>query len=218
MKTISILFTAMVLLSCTAEQEPVLELKSTPGATQTEFVVEGQAFVTPNAYLLIDDAAGDYDREFSFVFTDATVIEDPATSGVAYEVTTMNFAKITCNLMATVPSAAQLPIFVWPNQNPGVNIIMEGNNYAHTNIGSFNVTNNVGGIEYGQVELSDSYEHTALPQGAIGNPADLFTVEDITVDLATGTGTIRCRYSFIDDNGIEISGTYVGSYEILTAL
>lgn len=217
MKTFSLLLAVLVLTSCSSDNEPVASpVKSTPGATSTEFVVEGQAYVTPNAYLLLDDAIGDYDREFSFVFTDGLVIEDPV-DGIAFEATTTYITKITCNLIATVPTQAQLPIFVWPSQNPTTNIIMEGNNYTYTNIGSFNVTNNVGGIDYGQIELADGYEHTAQPQGNIDHPTHLFTVESLTVDLTTGTGTIRCRYNYDDDNGINISGVYVGAFEILTA-
>ncbi|MFC4636071.1 hypothetical protein ACFO3O_19330 [Dokdonia ponticola] len=226
MKKVMYLFASIIIASCSTDNDPTPEAEpmpdpepevvAVPGDTDTEFVIGTDAFVTTQAYLLLDDAAGDYDREFSFVFTDGTVIED-SVNGIVFETSTTHFSKITCNLIATSASPAQLPIFVWPVQNPGVNIIMEGNNYAHTEITSFSNTSMVGGLSYGQVGTSTSYSHTAEAQGDLVHPTHLFTVNSITVDLAAGTGTIDCSYTYEDDNNVTITGVYVGSYEILTA-
>ncbi len=187
-----------------------------PGATDTEFVIGTDAFVTPKAYILLDDAAGGYEREFSFVFTDGAVIEDAA-NGIAFETATTHFTKITCNLIATSATQAQLPIFVWPVQNPSTSIIMEGNNFTNTSITSFNDIASVGGVSFGQVDTSINYSHTGQAQGSISHLTHLFTVNSITVDLAAGTGTIDCTYFYEDDNNVSISGVYIGTYEILTA-
>lgn len=211
-----ILFASIFVFNCSSDNNPSpVAPAAIPGDTETEFVIGTDAYVTPNAYLLLDDAAGDYDREFSFIFSDGIVIED-ITNGVAYETSTSFFTKITCNLIATSATQAQLPIFTWTT-NPPTNIIMEGNNYTHTNISSFSDTVTVGGLDFGQVELSTEYSHLGQAQGNIDHPTHLFTVNNITVDLAAGTGTIECRYNYDDDNGTNINGVYVGTYEILTA-
>lgn len=228
MKKLIYLFVFIIAASCSTDNDPTPEVQpipepepepeviAVPGDTDTEFVIGTEAFVTTQAYLLLDDATGDYDREFSFVFTDGTVIEDN-TNGIAFEASTTHVTKITCNLIATSASPAQLPIFVWPVQNPGVSIIMEGNNYTNTDITSFSNTSMVGGLSYGQVGTSTSYSHTAEAQGDLVHPTHLFTVNSITVDLTAGTGTIDCSYTYEDDNNVTITGVYVGTYEILTA-
>jgi len=187
-----------------------------PGATDTEFVIGTDAYVTPKAYLLLDDAAGDFEREFSFVFANGEIIED-MTNGIAFETSTSHFTKITCNLIGMSMTEAQLPIFTWPAQNSPTSIIMEGNNYTNTDVMTFSNTTVVGGLSFGQVATSSNYSHTGQVQGNISHPTHLFTVNSITVDLATGTGTIDCTYNYDDDNGINISGVFVGTYEILTA-
>jgi hypothetical protein len=192
-------------------------LTGIPGDTDIEFVIDTDAFITPKAYLLLDDAAGDYDREFSFVFTDGTIIEDATNNGIAFETSTTHFTKITCNLIAASATQAQLPIFLWPTQNPGISIIMDGNNYTNTAITAFSNIATVGGMSFGQVDTATNYSHLAQAQGNISHPTHLFTVNSITVDLAAGTGTIDCTYTYDDDNGVNISGIYVGTYEILTA-
>ncbi len=188
-----------------------------PGGTDTEFVIGTDAYVTPKAYLLLDDAAGGFEREFSFVFTNGDVVED-ATNGIAFETTmTTHFSKITCNLIGMSMTEAQLPIFTWPVQNPAVSIVMEGNNYTHIDITAFNNPSMVGGLSFGQVDTSTNYPHLGQALGSLNHPTHLLTVNSITVDLTAGTGTIDCSYNYDDDNGINISGVFVGSYEILTA-
>lgn len=187
-----------------------------PGNTDTEFVIGMNAYVTPNAYLLLDDAVGNFEREFSFVFTDGAIIEDTA-NGIAFETTTDHFTKVTCNLIGMSMSEAQLPIFTWPMQNPSTSIIMEGNNYTNIDITAYNNTATVGGLSFGQVGTSTQYSHSGQAQGNISHPTHLFTVNSITVDLVAGTGTIDCSYNYDDDNGTNINGVYVGTYEILTA-
>lgn len=215
MKKLTYIFILTLFLNCSSDNNPSLQPAAIPGDTNTEFVIGTNAYVTPNAYLLLDDAVGDYDREFSFVFTDGNLVED-ATHGIAFETSTTHFTKVTCNLIATSATQAQLPIFTWTT-NPPTNIIMGGNNYSHTDITSFNDTNTIGGIDYGQVELSNSYSYAGQPQGNIEDPSHVFTVENITVDLNAGTGTIECRYNYDDDNGVNVNGVYVGTYQILTA-
>lgn len=203
--------TTSIAISLNDLAEPVV-----PGNTDTEFVIGAEAFVTHKAYLLLDDAAGNFEREFSFVFTDGDLIEDAA-NGIAFETTTTHFTKITCNLIGMSMTEAQLPIFTWPVQNPSTSIIMEGNNYTHIDIASFNTINTVGGLSFGQVDTSTNYSHLGQAQGSINHPTHLFTVNSITVDLVAGTGTIDCSYNYDDDNGINISGVFVGNYKILTA-
>lgn len=205
---------AIITIGCSSDETtpPAIAL---PGDTNTEFVIGTNAYVTTNAYLLLDDAAGDYDREFSFVFTDGSLIED-ATNGIAFETSTTHFSKITSNLIATSTTRAQLPIFTWTT-NPPTSIIMEGNNYTNTDITAFSGTSSVGSSTYGQVATSTSYSHMGQAQGNIDHPTHIFTVNSITVDLAAGTGTIDCTYNYDDDSGINVTGVFVGTYEILTA-
>lgn len=192
---------------------------TTPGNTDTEFVIGSDAYVTPKAYLLVDDASvdGEYDREFTFVFTDGDIIED-ATNEIAFETTTTVFTKVTCNLVFTSPTLAATPFFVWdPQSNPNgfVSIVMSGNNYSRFGVANFTNTVSVGSQTFGQPSDGTLLNHTALPQGS--GPTNLLTINARTFDLNTMTGTIDCTYSYVDDNGVTVSGVFVGNYEILTA-
>lgn len=190
-----------------------------PGNTNTEFVIGSDAYITPKAYMLVDDASldGEYDREFTFMFTDGDIIED-ATNEIAFETTTTVFTKVTCNLVFTSPTLAATPFFVWdPQTNPNgfVSIIMSGNNYSRFGVANFTNTVSVGSQTFGQPSDGTLLNHTALPQGS--GETNLLTINARTFDLNTMTGTIDCSYTYVDDNGVTVSGVFVGNYEILTA-
>ncbi len=190
-----------------------------PGGTSTEFVIGSDAYVTPKAYLLVDDASvdGEYDREFTFVFTDGDIVEDAANE-IAFETSTTFFTKVTCNLVFTSPTLAGTPFFTWdPQTNPNgfVSIVMSGNNYSRFGVSNFSNTFQVGSQTFGQPSDGALFNHTALPQGS--GVTNLLTINARTFDLNAMTGTIDCSYSYVDDNGETISGVFVGNYEILTA-
>ncbi len=192
---------------------------SVPGNTSTEFVIGSDAYVTPKAYLLVDDASvdGEYDREFSFVFTDGDIVED-ATNEIAFETSTTVFTKVTCNLVFTSPNLVDTPFFVWdPQANPNgfVSIIMSGNNFSRFGVANFTNTFSAGSQTFGQPADGTLLNHTAQPQGSA--PNNLLTINARTFDLNTMTGTIDCSYSYVDDNGVAVTGVFVGNYEILTA-
>lgn len=193
---------------------------SVPGNTTTEFVIGTDAYVTPKAYLLVDEAAtdGEYDRAFTFVFTDGEIIED-ATDEIAFETSTTVFTKVTCNLIATKPTLAETSFFIWdPQSNPNgfVSIIMNGHNYSEYGITNFSNINTVNGQTFGQPNGGMAHNHTALPNGD-GSNGHLLTINARTFDLNNMTGTIDCSYSYVDDNGISVTGVFVGPYEIFTA-
>jgi hypothetical protein len=192
---------------------------SVPGNTNTEFVIGSDAYVTPKAYLLVDDASldGEYDREFTFVFTDGDIIED-ATNEIAFETTTTVFTKVTCNLIATKPTLAETAFFIWDPQttpNGFLNIIMNGNNYSRYGVSNFTNTMSVASQTFGQPADGTLHNHTAIPPGS--GVTNLLTINARTFDLNTMTGTIDCSYSYVDDNGVTVTGVFVGNYEILTA-
>lgn len=187
---------------------------SIPGATNTEFVIGTDAYVTPNAYLLLNDATGDHERDFTFVFSSETVIED-ATNEIAIETSTDHFIKLTADLVGTVATEPELPIFVWPTQNLPLNVVLEGEHFAHTDIQGYTNLVTVGGIDYGQVNNSTMYTHADLALTDHSHPTHLFTINSITWDLVARTGMIDCSYNIDDDNNVNIQGTYVGTFEIL---
>jgi hypothetical protein len=198
--------------------EPTPELQAVPGDTDTEFVIGANSYVTPKAYLLVDDAVGDFERAFTFVFSDGDIIED-GSQEIAFETTTTNYTKITCNIIATKPTLAETSYFVWdPQTNPNgyLDIVMEGNNYSEHDITSFTNTSTVGTQTFGQIDASISYDHVAFPNGDSAH-GHVFRINARTFDLATNTGTIDCSYSYVDDNNVTITGVFIGNYEILTA-
>lgn len=189
-----------------------------PGATSTEFVIGTNAYVTPKAYLLVDDASGDFERSFSFVFSNGDIIED-ANDQIAFETSTTHYTKITCNLIATKPTLAETAFFIWdPQSNPNgfLNIIMEGNNYSEHDITTFTNTYTAGAQTFGQPDISTLFNHTGFPDGDLPH-GHVFTINSRTFDLNTNTGTIDCSYSYKDDNNVTINGVFVGNFEILTA-
>lgn len=217
MKKLAYTFALVFIFNCSSDNGPN-NAPAIPGDTNTEFVIGNNAYVTPKAYLLVDDAAGDYDRAFSFVFTDGNLIED-ATNEIAFETSTTNFTKITCNLIATKPTLAETPFFVWdPQSNPNgfINIVMDGHHLSQFGISNFSNTNTMGNLTFGQPSNGTIYNHTALADGDSSN-GGLFTINSRTFDLNTMTGTIDCSYSYVDDNNVTITGVYIGTYEILTA-
>ncbi len=219
MKKIFYLCAIIIIHSCASDNnEPTPVLQSVPGDTDTEFVIGTNAYVTPKAYLLVDDAAGDYDRAFTFVFSDGEIIED-ATNQIAFETSTTHYTKITCNLITTKPTLAETSFFVWdPQGNPlgYLDIIMEGQHSSEHDITGFTNTTPVGTQTFGQIASSIAYDHVGFPDGEAAH-GHVFRINARTFDLATNTGTIDCSYSYEDGSGVVVSGVFVGNFEILTA-
>ncbi|MEB8330497.1 hypothetical protein OO009_14135 [Flavobacteriaceae bacterium KMM 6897] len=219
MKPFTLLVGLLLIVGCSSDDNSAPpEMPAVPGATNTEFVIGTSAYVTPNAYLLVDDAAGDYERSFTFVFSNGDIVED-ATNEIAFETSTTHFSKVTCNLIATSTTLDATPFFVWePQTNPNgfLNIIMNGNNNSQFGIASFSNTSAIGGQTFGQPSGGTIYNHTALADGD-GSNGNLFTINARTFDLTTMTGTIDCSYSYVDDNNMTVTGVFVGNFEILTA-
>lgn len=219
MKKVLLLFAIIIIESCSSEaNEPAPVIQALPGDTNTEFVIGNNAYVTQKAYLLVDDAAGDFDRSFSFVFSDGDIIED-ANNQIAFETTTTHYTKISCNIIATKPTLAETPFFVWDpqsNQLGYLNIIMEGNHSSQHDITGFTNTTTVGTQTFGQIATGIAYDHVGFPNGEIAH-GHVFRINSKTFDLATNTGTIDCSYSFEDDAGVVVTGVFVGNFEILTA-
>jgi hypothetical protein len=55
-----------------------------PRATNTEFIIGNNAYVTTKAFLLVDDAIGDFERSYTFVFSDGDIVVD-AYDEIAFE-------------------------------------------------------------------------------------------------------------------------------------
>lgn len=217
---LKLLFVVLLAFNCGSDDNANTTPQSLPGDTNTEFVIGTDAYVATNAYLLLDDATLDneYDRTFTFVFSDQDIVEDSANE-IAYNTSTTHFTKFTCQLIATVTNEADIPLFTWTNTLP-VNILAEGNHYSSTGISSFNNTIMVSGNNYGQPDVvTNSYNHSALGIGSTAHdtPNHLLEINAFTYDLTARTGTIDCTYTYRDDNGVLVEGVYVGNYNILTA-
>ncbi len=219
MKSLPLLVCLVLIVGCSSDDNSTAPAAlAVPGATNTEFVIGTTAYVTPKAYLLVDDAAGDFERAFTFVFSNGDIVED-GTNEIAFETSTTHFAKVTSNLMATSVTLDATPFFAWdPQSNPNgfLMYIMNGNNYSQFGIGSFSNTSSIGNQTFGQPGGGSIYNHTALADGD-GSNGNLFTVNSRTFDLTTMTGTIDCSYSYVDDNNTTVTGVFIGDFEILTA-
>ena len=213
-----LVFLGIILFACGNDDDAITtpSSSSTPGATNTEFVINAtDAYVTPNAYLLLNDAAGGHERDFTFVFSDGTIIED-TTNEIAIETTTNNLIKVTADLINTVATEPELPIFIWPTQSLPLNIVLEGEHFAHTDIQSFNSITPLGPTNYGQVDTSTYYYSTGINIFTDPTTGQTFTINAMTWDLTTRTGTIDCSFVINDDANNDITGVYVGNFKILT--
>lgn len=170
--------------------------------TTNEFSIQGNTFNTPNGFLFLDDLPAPLTNAAFFVFTDGTFSQDGELS-----TNSLHGIKLTMPFGST-PAASEQEVINNIINNTTYNLDDEA--LAITNITSYNNIVTVNGTQYGQPDevSSDLNEVNAIGSGSI-------TINTFTVDLVARTGNVDCTYAFVDDNGVNVTGQFNGTFEII---
>ncbi|MEE9348491.1 MAG: hypothetical protein V3U80_00425 [Flavobacteriaceae bacterium] len=206
MKTLNTLLKAVLLItflsltSCSSDDD-----EGGSAAKSNSFTVDGGEYDTPNVFLVINGSGSNFDKDYSFIFTNKTMRED-AINGISLATDANQFAFLefdngngTLSTMNAVTN--QITVGSHPLSNDttaGLDITNWDLTYMH-NSQQFGVP-----IGYTSYDLEPSFS------GAHMN------IESISIDVAARTGTIECTYVYYSySTGVEFRGEYQGNFTIL---
>ena len=202
MKTIKTIFKAILLIailsltSCSSDDDddPVATAR-----TNTFTIGDYEDFSSSNVYLVIDGSGSTYESEYQFIFGDTPVRLD-ASNDLSIQTSATGIIALTGGNSATTLASMQDVV----NQiTVGFHTMGDGS-VSFNNILSWGNTYMYNATQYGTPDVADMYITDAASITSV-------EIESITFNLAAGTGTINCIYSY--DNSF--FGEYSGTFEIL---
>lgn len=194
-KTLTLLVVITTLFNCSSSNED--------DDLQNEFTINGITYQALNASLGLD-AGPSYNNQFSFIITDNLInvnaqivptISTSTTAGVAI------FVKL-----GNTPLASEQDVI---NNITNSTFNLDDDTGAITNIINFSNIYTQGGVQYGELDETGAilYEMNTLGSGTV-------TINFFSANLTSRTGTVDFSFSFTDENGVPISGSYNGSFSI----
>ncbi len=172
---------------------------------ENKFTIQGTDYETLNGYLLLDDGPS-YTNSFGLVFLEGTMRED-----------NINGSSISTDTNHGIVVFVEFGNTNVNSEQAITNMIIDNSTYpvddettAITDIISYTDTYMNGGIQYGN---PDDATATLYVVNATGSGS--LTINTFTVDLSARTGTVDCSYTFLDDNGANVSGQFDGTFEII---
>lgn len=187
-----------LIINCKKDEESTRD-------NENKFTVEAADYLTPNGYLLLDDGPS-YTNSFGLVFLEGTMREDNI-NGSSISTDTNHGIVLWVDFGNTnVNSEQAITNNIIDNSTYPVN----DETTAITDIITYTNTYMDGGIQYGD---PDDASATLYVVNATGSGS--LTINTFTVDLVARTGTVDCTYAFLDDNGVNVSGQFDGSFDII---
>ncbi|MBD0831405.1 hypothetical protein [Aestuariibaculum sediminum] len=199
MKTVMILLIALIFFSSCESDDPPATLDV------NSFQISGNTYNTGHGYLLLDDGPN-FTNGFGLGFLNGIMIDDNI-NGASIETTTTHGVALWVDL-STTPSISEQDVTNQIISNTTYNLNEETT--AIINITNYTNTHTYNGSTYGE---PDEPGATTYETGATGNGT--VTINSFSVNLTSRTGTIDCTYAFMDNNGVNITGNYMGSFDII---
>lgn len=197
LKKIIFLLLAVVVVSCGSDDNNTT-------LTTNKFTVQNTDFATPNAYVLVEDNPTPEDS-FFLTFLDGNLAFEPVTTNTLVSTNTSNFVILLVSNGGTVSGQQNI------NINAGQTYTLNKQNSAVlTNIGAYTDLATINGGQFGE---PDGTQSTVYKIENTGNGT--VTINTLTIDYVTKTGSIDCNYSITDDNGVSITGSYTGNFSII---
>ena len=217
-KTLVLMIATAFIISCDNNDDA----QTTPQTPTDGFAVGSMFYQTPNAYIAIDqtDANNDgYPDYYSLFFTNGRMTDTYGDAGVGYAYA---YSENTTKLV-------QLKLLVASNSSFTTGAITAGNTYTASSIitpvstgfsqDSFMAYNlqvptpyfgTLNSLGYNQIQETVGVWHYP---GTVGPQV---TINAINIDSATpANSTIDVDYTFLDTNGVTITGHYTGTLGII---
>ncbi|HIP49600.1 MAG TPA: hypothetical protein EYG92_11625 [Lutibacter sp.] len=192
---IAITFLLLFNISCKKDVE------DTPQALN-EFTVQGADYLTPNAYLILDDGPSVYTNGFMLAFLEGTMRED-STNGSSISTDTNHGIALVVMHGGTVNSEQAVVI-------NNTTYALDDETSTLTNITNYTNTYTHNGIQYGDPDDTGANEYI-INNGTGGS----VIINSINIDYVARNGTIDCSYDFLDENNVRVIGQFLGSFEII---
>lgn len=196
MKTLpSLLFAFLLLLasSCQDDDQPI-----TPA---NHFEVNGTMYLTPQAYLILDDGPA-YQNQYGFAFMDGALREDNVNGSSVSTDTRQGGVVWVENGPGTVNSEQAVLI------NRGIHTL-DDESLVFTAVQGFTDTYGFGGKTWGDPDIAAA-DITEIGLGGNGT----VTINAVSIDYVLRTGTVDLSYTFSDGTQT-VTGTYVGGFGII---
>ena len=196
-KILAILLLGIIIFGCGNDKDDINTLNE-----ENKFEINSTDYSTSNGYLLLDNGPT-YTNGFAFAFLDEPMVEH---NGNTVPVSTKHAVAIFVSLGQTPVSTEQdITNTIISNST----FTLDDDSLAITNISNFTNTYTLGNVQYGEIDDTNA---TVFDINMLANNS--LNINSFSVDLAARTGTVDCNYSFIDLNGVTISGSYNGNFEI----
>lgn len=192
-----IMIITLVLSSCKKED-------NTPSSTN-KFSIENTEYITPNAYLLLDDGPL-YTNGFGIVLLEGTMREDNINGSSISTDTDYGLVLWVTLGFTQVSSESAITNQITNNST----FTLNDETRAITNITLYTNTYMSGGVQYGDPDDDSAMLYDINTGGSYS-----LMVNTFSVNLTDRNGTIDCTFSFRDDNNNLVSGSYNGSFEII---
>ncbi len=197
-KLLALLFLLSFTFGCGDDDDP-----NPPQVNNNEAIINGNTYQINSASLGLD-AGPPYNNQFSLVFTDDLINVNSSNDFAVSTNTTMGiviFTKLGSTALSTEQAVVNNITTTTHNLNDDTRAITNITNY--TNIYTYS------GVQYGDVDET-GVNHFDMNNTGSGT----VTINSISIDLAARTGMVDCDFSFLDENGIQISGNFNGPLKI----
>jgi hypothetical protein len=165
------------------------------------FDVDAQVYLTPKLYLILDDGPV-FTNSFGFAVLNGEMREDNVNGASISAQTTHGGILWVENGPGTVSSEQAVSV------NVGTHTLND-ESLMFTNVLSFDDTYTFGGQTWGEPDIAPA---DMIEIGSLGNGT--LTINAITIDYTTRTGTVDLTYN-VSDGTRFTGGNYVGSFEII---
>lgn len=197
-KILLIVSVFMLIVTCKKDDDSARD-------NDNKFTIQGTDYQTPNGYLLLDDGPS-YTNSFGLVFLEGTMREDN-TNGSSISTDTNHGIVVFVKFGTSNVSSEQA---ITNNIIDNTTYPVDDETTAIKDIITYNNTYTYGGVQYGDPEdaTATTYVVNASGSGSL-------IINTFTVDLVARTGNVDCTYSFVDDNGVNVTGQFDGTFEII---
>ena len=171
---------------------------------RNEFTVQGTDYLTPNAYLILDDGPSVFTNGFMLVFLEGTMRKDN-TNGSSISTDTHHGIALVVMHGGTVSS--EQAVIINNTTYP-----LDDDTSALTNISNYTNTYTYNSIQYGDPDDAGANEFI-VNNGTGGS----VIINSISIDYVARNGTVDCSYDFLDENNVRITGQFLGNFEIINS-
>jgi hypothetical protein len=196
------IFIALLLTQCKKDSSSTPSCPPSSVSIDNEYTINNNDYITPNAYLILDDGPVFTDG-FGIALTDGILREDNV-NGSSLSTTSQNAVILWVMHGGDVNS--EQAVNVSPNT-----YTLDSESAVLTGITQFFDTYTHNNVVYGEPDADTVNLLSTIENSGTGT----LVLNSINIDYILRVGTISCTYSMIDDNNLQVSGSFNGTFDII---